>query len=162
MNFLKKTVLSVSLSLLSLLANAVELRKVMIVELDGNERATFSLSETPNYWLRGATLCVRSSSAQSEYELSSVTKIHFSNVDPTLVDELGAEKISLYPNPVQDLLIVSGMEENALVNLTNSEGVMLDSFFSVENGDFRLQVDNLPAGVYFLNINNRSFKFVKK
>ncbi len=162
MNFLKKTGLSVSFLLFSLLANAGETRKTMIVELDGNERVTFALSDISKYWQSGNTLRICSEATQSEFSLCSVSYVHFSALDFTDVNEPLAEQVSLYPNPVQDYLIVSGLKANASVGLTNLEGVLLTAFVACDDGEVRIDVNTLPAGIYFLSISDKSFKFVKK
>ncbi|MCP4443520.1 MAG: T9SS type A sorting domain-containing protein, partial [Aureispira sp.] len=64
----------------------------------------------------------------------------------------------LYPNPVQDVLNVNvnGLDdsENARVYLQNTQGqVLYQEGLDINNGEtLQLNIDNLPKGLYFLNI----------
>ncbi len=86
----------------------------------------------------------------------------------TSVEELPESDLSIYPNPVSDVLHVNirnltGVAEISISDLQGrvivSEEVILDG-----NSDIKLDLNNIPSGTYFLEINNASeslFKTVK-
>lgn len=74
----------------------------------------------------------------------------------TTVDEIAAEQIQFYPNPVRDNLYYDG-EEEVLVELYNSGGKQLKTLVLKSGSTFNLQ--NLPSGIYYLKCRDRSGKF---
>lgn len=80
------------------------------------------------------------------------------------VDNVSANQLSIYPNPVNDVLNVSlktSKEENAVVY--NMEGrIVLEA--KIGNGKTTINVSKLPKGSYILSLkdSNVSSKFLKK
>lgn len=74
--------------------------------------------------------------------------------------------ISIYPNPVTDILNVSlnSDSDNTIVNIYSSTGQLLINQEYNQN-NFIINTENLPEGIYILNINSNgktnSCKFVK-
>ena len=74
--------------------------------------------------------------------------------------------ISIYPNPVSDILYINlGSEENASVQLLNSNGQVLQSKGILKGSSF-IYTNNLNNGIYLLRVqtknNSQIFKFVKQ
>lgn len=68
-------------------------------------------------------------------------------------------KVSLYPNPTQKSINITGLNEMATVEIYNSIGAkVLESKFI---GETKLNID-FPAGVYFAKINSENKTIVKK
>lgn len=61
------------------------------------------------------------------------------------------EEIELYPNPSIDFIHFSGIEETLAFSIYNSNGRELHSGFSNQG---KIDIRNLPAGIYFLNALN--------
>ena len=77
-------------------------------------------------------------------------------VETNVIDNIESV-ISFYPNPVYDYLIISGYDGKA--EIINSLGIFLWKGF-VKNGQ-RIDVSNLPVGIYFLKSGYRVVKFIK-
>ena len=78
---------------------------------------------------------------------------------PTATDDFdGTDAIVIYPNPVIDQLMIDGLVKGASISIIDMSGkLIMDS----ENyGEF-VDVSGLVAGVYFVRVENRLFKFVK-
>ena len=68
-------------------------------------------------------------------------------------------KVTLYPNPAQKTICISGLNEMATVEIYNSIGVkVLESKFIDET---QLNI-NFPTGIYFAKINSGNQSIVKK
>lgn len=68
-------------------------------------------------------------------------------------------KFTLYPNPTTNLLHISGNDEVEYLDIFDLNGRKLITTKGVNTID----VSQLSAGVYFINVNNKeAFKFVKK
>ena len=76
-------------------------------------------------------------------------------VGDDFIDETAADDIMVYPNPANDFITISSeYPETSHISLLNIHGQLINVY--VENN--RIDVSNLPAGVYLLKIDD---KFVK-
>jgi hypothetical protein len=60
------------------------------------------------------------------------------------------------PNPSNGMINIHGKTENAIVTLTDLNGMMIDS-----TSNDTLNIETLPAGIYFVHINGMSQKVIK-
>ena len=96
--------------------------------------------------------------------LSDVQKILFSQNTGSEVEEITNDAISLvsvYPNPVQDLLFVEGVAENVIIRVFNTRGALFQTVIAKEKV-VQLNVSTLPQGMYLLQAGNQVVKFIKK
>ena len=84
---------------------------------------------------------------------------------PQLVDncvlstqEMGKEKLTVYPNPIKDYLNLN--RETKELNIFNLEGRLVLS--NKTNKDLKINISNLPAGVYILITELGNVRFIKK
>lgn len=78
-------------------------------------------------------------------------------------DVKGDSKIQIFPNPVADIIRISGIDNGQSVQIYNMAGQLVKS----EAFDQKINVSQLTSGVYLLKINTKNFqthefKFVKK
>ena len=80
-------------------------------------------------------------------------------VTPTSLTDLSKEAISIYPNPVKDILTIRGMDETSGVSfkLYDVTGNLL-----LESTHSELDMSGLNRGVYFLDIAGDVRKVVKQ
>jgi hypothetical protein len=75
---------------------------------------------------------------------------------------LGGQLISLYPNPAQDVLFVSGLKANSSISIYNAEGKLL--VLQNWNDGEGISIKGLSKGIYLLNWKEgnqiRSMKFM--
>lgn len=73
--------------------------------------------------------------------------------------------VSLYPNPAQQSVTIKGMQPLTKGTITNLFGQYV-KYFSIDNQkDVTLDISNLPAGIYFVKVNNNERmikRFVKE
>ena len=60
------------------------------------------------------------------------------------------------PNPSNGMINIHGKTANAIVTLTDLNGMMLQS-----TSNDTLNIETLPAGIYFVNLNGTSQKVIK-
>lgn len=60
------------------------------------------------------------------------------------------------PNPSNGMINIHGKTANAIVTLTNMNGMMLQT-----TSNDTLNIEMLPAGIYFVNMNGTSQKVIK-
>lgn len=97
------------------------------------------------------------------YSLSNISKLTFKSA-VTGVDELslpGTLTLRVYPNPVTDVIYIQNAPETSyqlsIYRITGS--LVLTNKMS--SGDKSIDVSFLQSGLYLLNVNGVTFKFVK-
>jgi hypothetical protein len=75
---------------------------------------------------------------------------------PTSMENIQSTSVVIYPNPSQDMLIVSGIEAQAL-RVFDMQGRLL----KVENGT-QVHVSDLAEGTYLLQVGTQVVRFIKK
>lgn len=87
---------------------------------------------------------------------SKVGQVWHSNLSTNDFADL---KVSLYPNPAQKSITISGLNEIATVEIYNSIGAKILESKCI--GETKLNID-FPAGIYFAKINSGNQSIVKK
>jgi len=116
--------------------------------------------------------CGKSSSANYPVTASAFQSIYGNNDDGILTklpnnnasiitavekNETADDKIILYPNPAKEKLRINKYSEGK-VEIINYLGQLIKTT-SIENSE--IDVNDLVAGIYFLQINNVAYKFIK-
>ena len=94
--------------------------------------------------------------------ISGVKEVTFTQ-DNTSVEGVDADRlvVTLFPNPVVSEIRLQGLRENAQVRVYALDGALLvDTTLTPNNA--RIDVSALAAGVYMLQVNQTTVKFVKK
>ena len=74
-------------------------------------------------------------------------------VDATSIADNNVSNLSIYPNPTQDYAILSGTNDNNVIRIVNTVGQTLQQI-KAENNYTIFSVQNLPAGLYYIQILN--------
>lgn len=89
-----------------------------------------------------------------------IRKIVFVDAE-TAVENVSADVVRVYPNPAMDYLVVEGLPERTMVRVFSLDGrLMLEQ--SAGGNPMVVQVGELPAGTWLLQMNTSLVKFVKK
>ena len=94
--------------------------------------------------------------------VSGVSAIRFAQVTAekpaTRQETIG---VSVFPNPVTTQLTLQGLREKSRVCILNINGnTVIDTV--VETGNTNINVENLPSGMYLLQTQGTTVKFIKK
>ncbi|MCS7076600.1 MAG: T9SS type A sorting domain-containing protein [Bacteroidia bacterium] len=74
-------------------------------------------------------------------------------------NNLNNEKLTIYPNPVQDILNVE-IDSPTIVQIFNTTGQNIKTLF-LNKGVHQIDVHNLPYGLYYLRTDKSDTKFLK-
>jgi hypothetical protein len=85
--------------------------------------------------------------------------------NPVGINDLTSDAINIYPNPAKDVLMIdltafkSNFNQVRIMNMQGQQVVTVNP-----NGDqtFRVKVDNLPEGIYFLQLQTENGIYSKK
>lgn len=68
-----------------------------------------------------------------------------------------AQTIQMYPNPVENIIYVSGLENDAVIKVISTDGKAVKQFVGQQ-----IEVSDLAKGMYLLSVDGRMVKFIKK
>ena len=149
-------------SLLALLMGAqVTATDLVLVKIDGTQQLQ-DIATIGKWVYVGDDLQLLShdGSVLAQEPALNIRKITFaesSGTDtPTSMENIQSTSVVIYPNPSQDMLIVSGIEAQAL-RVFDMQGRLL----KVENGT-QVHVSDLAEGTYLLQVGTQVVRFIKK
>ncbi len=128
------------------------------------------------YWngntIAGETNSVLNASNPGKYKVQAQVDdclSQFSDEQSILITAItkSEEKImSVYPNPVDDILFISGLNEPVKALLVDIIGQMTSVQLEKDADSYSINVKGLPSGLYILRLDSerktKSFKFIKK
>jgi hypothetical protein len=104
--------------------------------------------------------------SDSELTTDATITVDVTDVEETTgIEDLLKNSLVFYPNPVQDqlnLIIGSEIQGDIKVTLVNSIGNTVKTEIFENQEEFKLDVSNLNAGVYFINIKTGETSVTKK
>jgi hypothetical protein len=140
----------------------VQAQNLIIKTKDGT--LTKSLETLKRFNFSNNSLLINYLSGPVEtYSLDNISKLTFKSV-VTGVDNLsmtGSEIMKVYPNPVSDVVYIQNAPETDFtVSIYRMNGVLVLTT-KLDAGAKSIDVSYLSSGLYLLNVNSRTFKFVK-
>lgn len=131
--------------------------KALVVEMRDGSTASFLLAEKPKITFAGELMNIVSSASGMEFARADVRKYSFVDA-PTSVDEA-----IVSPEAVIDgnTVVVCGVPDGTAVGVYTVGGAAVMQSTAV-GGSCTLSLENLSAGLYIVNYNNTSIKYLKK
>ena len=98
---------------------------------------------------------------ESSQSVEQVRSLIFGELTTSVEDFSTQARISVNPNPTVDALMVNGVQENSKMVVYSINGIMILSQTS-QDGINKIDVSNLPKGMYLLHMDTETFKFTKE
>ena len=137
-------------------AQSVELHAV--VTLTNGQEQTFYLTEEDRFSFDGQeSLVIHTQESTTSIAIDDIRKIEF--VDVTETQELTTGSPFFYPNPVKKTIILGNIDDNQIVSIYSLEGRLVRQLKA--NANEPIDLGNLPAGIYTLNVNDKNLKLLK-
>jgi len=99
------------------------------------------------------------------YRLRSVDVFGLSEFSEVILldrsDEGATNEISVYPNPINDILIVESPDENALISIYHTDGRLLHTS-RANYGSQLIDLSHLPAGLFYLKVVGSTFEYTDR
>ena len=70
-------------------------------------------------------------------------------------------RFNISPNPVRDILTVSGLQSGDRLQLISMQGTILLQK-TVDNDNYVIDMSNYSTGIYLIKVNNEMTKVIKK
>ncbi|MBR6757705.1 MAG: T9SS type A sorting domain-containing protein, partial [Bacteroidaceae bacterium] len=92
-----------------------------------------------------------------------VSEVTFSQSVPESVEDATNDRlaVSVFPNPVTTQLMLQGLQAESQVRVLSLDGATLIEA-TAGQGNCRIDVSTLAAGIYVLQVNETTVKFIKK
>ena len=150
--------LSAVSAMLYLHADAANSLKVL---LKSKESFTFALNEKPLYWTTANSLNIKTSSLFQEFDLDDVEKISFGDNASSVESFYSDGGTSVFPSLATENVFISTPAASN-VEIINNAGAVVAKFQTSDSDEVKLNINDWQTGVYIVNVNEKSFKIIKK
>lgn len=145
--------------ILSGLAFGVKAQSGVVFSLETISGLTYeySMDETAKIYFSDTELLFKNEDVSINLPLSEISKAYFTTYEE--VGETGNQQLSIYPNPVKDVMKINNLGDNQLVTIYSLKGQTVMQFTA--SGEASVNVSDLHAGIYIISAGNSVSKFIK-
>ncbi|NCC99319.1 MAG: T9SS type A sorting domain-containing protein [Bacteroidia bacterium] len=135
----------------------------LTVLLKNNEEKSYSITNSGKIYFDDINLYIQQnqSDISSIIQLSLIRKILVTKETGLAENAEETNKYSIYPNPTQDYLYLSGIPENGCVFHIISISGQISCIKHISEGEI-IDVRELNPGFYLLQVDGECFKFIKQ
>lgn len=130
-----------------------------IKNVDGTEKE-ISLKNLNRITFQDSNMSLKYSDSTSELlSIAAIQRMLFTTA--TSIASTYEPILKVYPNPTGNYLYISNQTlSKEPISIYNTSGVMVKRVHT-SSGAQRIEVSNLPKGLYFVSVNNQILKFIK-
>ena len=134
-------------------------QNTLVVKLKNGAETTFFLKDKPNVTFEGTDLKVVSNKETVTLALSDVLRFTYVKKDASGIDETVVDPTEVsYDGGV---LVISQLKQGASVDIYSLDGKLLRQLTAHHSGTYRLNLSELPKGVYLVKADNVTYKIMK-
>ena len=138
---------------------ADEVDNTLVVKLKNGAETTFVLKDKPNVTFEGTDLKVVTEKETVAFALSDVLRFTYIKKNPSGIDEKVVDPTEVgYKDGV---LVISQLKQGASVDIYSLDGKLLRQLTAHRSGTYRLNLSELPKGVYLVKADNVTYKIMK-
>ena len=138
---------------------AADKKNALIVLTKDKALHQFLLSDKPTVTFEGNNLKVKVSKNTATFALTDVIRFNYKKVDPTGIDEPVTEPTEL---GVEDgVLVISNIKAGTIVSVFTLDGKPIQQMKPARTGTYRLNLSQLPSGVYVVKAGTITYKIAK-
>ena len=127
-----------------------------IVKNDGTS-TSYTMSSNAKIYCSDTQLFLDSNGETVTYNLSDLRKAYFSVLDEIVETE--NQQLSIYPNPVKEILRITNIPDNHSVTIYSIDGKAVKKIEVSESAE--INVSDLKSGLYIIGVGNEFSKFIK-
>ncbi len=161
---MKKLFFALTCTLFAASTYAVEKSVLSVLMKDGTN-VCFYLSEQPLVKFAGDDVRIVSTTEEATVPRALVDHFEFLDKMPSAIEEIEVADDKAIRNHVvlsDDRVSVSGLSVGGSVRLFSLRGQQLSVTVADTDGHAHLSLQALPAGIYLINYNETTIKFVKR
>lgn len=151
-----KKLVSIFITLFAVIFSSFAVPSLVGIKADNSEQI-FSLEQVQNIKIvnnDGLSMQVNGKDGSSA---SGFQKIVFSDINTGVENTSSNTNIAVYPNPVEKVIYVTGLENDVDLKVIDLEGKLVKSVTAQS-----INVEDLKPGTYVLSVDSKVVKFIKK
>lgn len=145
--------------LLSATGLSAEEQTTLIVNLRDGTVASFELSEKPRITFTADEMQVISSTGETTFMRTDIKNYLF-GATTTVIDKITTDD-SIF-TVKENMLTLVGLPAGSAVTIFTTEGICVVNGQANDDGNFTHSLNSLSAGIYLINYNNRTIKYLRK
>ena len=131
----------------------------LVVKTKNGAETAIILKDKPNVTFEGTDLKVVTEKETVTFALSDVLRFTYIKKDPSGIDEKAVDPTEVgYKDGV---LVISQLKQGASVDIYSLDGKLLRQLTAHRSGTYRLNLSELPKGVYLVKADNVTYKIMK-
>ena len=141
---------------------AADKQNTLFVLTKGNVLHQFVLADKPKVTFEGTNLkvtCENNASASYTFNLSDVIRFAYDEKSATGIDVVAVKPIDV--SQEGDVLVVSQLKAGATVSVFALDGKLVRQLKPQRSGTYRLNLSELPSGLYLVKAGNTTYKITK-
>lgn len=156
---MKRMMCSLLLSVSAVLTMAKEpITRLVIWSKDGT-KVVYALAENPRMTFVENELVVKTNNIEVTYNLDNMSRFTYESGDITGITNLKTER----PFSIQgEALIFPTLSANSTVSIYSLNGLIIFKKKVRNIGEYAFPLSSLAAGIYMVNVNNLTYKIVKR
>ncbi len=160
---MKQRLLLLSLLMICFIGvRAADKQNTLFVLTKGNVLHQFVLADKPKVTFEGTSLkvtCEKNASASYTFNLSDVIRFAYDAKSATGIDEIQDEPAGI--SQEGDVLVISQVKAGATVSVFALDGKLVRQLKPQRSGTYRLNLSELPSGLYIVKAGNTTYKITK-
>lgn len=138
---------------------AADKKNALVVLTKDKAQHQFLLTDKPNVTFEGKNLKVKVAKNTATFALTDVIRFTYKKVDPTGIDESVAEPAELSFD--DGILVISNIKAGTVVSVYTLDGKPVQQMKPARTGTYRLNLSQLPSGVYVVKAGTITYKIAK-
>lgn len=156
---MKKILLSLTFCL-SIIAKAEDNPTNLVVWAKDGTKVAYALAEKPKVTFTETDLVITTKDVEVNYSLENMARFTYEVNDATAITNLQTDKTSVKLDG--EFLLFPALKANSTVSLYSLNGKLVFNKTVRMTGKYSFPLSGLNAGVYLVNVNGLTYKFVKK
>lgn len=133
--------------------------ETLIVKLKDGSETAFFLKDKPQVTFEGTDLKVTSQSGDTTFPLADVLRFTYALKDTSGINETFDRKSSV--SFEDGVLVISEIKAGNTVSIYSLDGKLLNQLTPQHTGTYRLNLSELPSGLYLVKAGNITYKITK-
>lgn len=134
--------------------------ETLIIQMKNGSENAFFLKDKPKVTFEGSSLKVSAATGDVSYALADVQRFTYAKKSTTGISEQ-------VENPTGvtfegDVLVISQLKANATANIYALDGKLIRQLKPQRAGTYRINLSELPSGLYLVKADNITYKITKR
>ena len=134
--------------------------ETLIIQMKNGSENAFFLKDKPKVTFEGSNLKISAATGDVSYALADVLRFTYAKKSPTGISEQ-------VENPTDvmfegDVLVISQLKANTTASIYALDGKLIRQLKPQRSGTYRINLSELPSGLYLVKADNVTYKITKR